>query len=63
MFCFVAGVLLMMFEDAFLINRTYPVSDCRVIQGDLIFVSIVLNSMVMAPIAKAWAKAAGGCSS
>ena len=60
MFCFVAGVLLMMHEDAFLINRTCPVSECIAVQVDLKSVSIVLNSMAMAPIMKAWEKAAGG---
>ena len=60
MCCFIAGVLLLMHEDVFLINRTYPVSVCRVVQVDLKSVSIALNSMVMALIAKAWAKAAGG---
>ena len=39
-------------EDALLINRTCPVSDCRVIQLDLNFVSIAVNSVLMAQILK-----------
>ena len=52
LFWFVVCVLLMMHGNAFLINRTCPVSDCKVVHVDLSLVSITLSSMRMAQILK-----------